>query len=95
MGAMLYGSEIVRNAMYLDMTRPVPDSPFAPVKTLEINPSLDDAKDYLIGYISACSSDIARRLDYEKSKDTGGHIHVAKITLGNGCEWMIPPLAES
>ena len=92
MGAMLLGSNLVSKAMFLDMTRPVPDSPFSPVKTLGTNPSLDDAKDFLTGYIAACSSDIARELDYESWKYIGGHTHVAKITPKNGFEWMIPPL---
>jgi hypothetical protein len=93
LGATLLGSNLVSKAMFLDMTRPVPNSPFSPVKTLGINPSLDDAKDLLTGYIAACSSDIARELDYESWKYIGGHTHVAKITP-NGFEWMIPPLTS-
>ena len=88
LGGFLYGSEIVRRAMY--GPPPVRNSPFAEYiqNPLTIR-SLDDAERYIRGYIEACSSPLALQMDAKCSR-IGGHIHTAEITPSGGFRWRIP-----
>ena len=82
------GSEIVRKAMY-PYSDDAPDQRFADF----IKPTprtFPEAAEYVKGYVAACSSDLARELDYEHWKLTGGHIHIAKVTP-NAFDWIEPP----
>jgi hypothetical protein len=87
--SMLLGSEAVRKAIYPDEGND-PDPRFAQYRRSPIR-SLDDAEEYIKGYIAACSSDLGRELDPEQWRITGGRLHMAKITPQNGFEWLIPP----
>lgn len=87
---LLSGSALVKEAMYPERGG-VADARFsAYTKQLSDSSSLQDAADYVKGYISACSSDLAREMDYDKWKIIGGHIHIAHVAPSS-FEWMRPP----
>ena len=89
----LLGSDAVRKAIYPDPGG-LADARFAEyTKPIPIY-SLPDATEYVKGYVAACSSDVAREIDFDMWKITGGHIHVAQITPQRGFEWLIPPKAS-
>jgi hypothetical protein len=88
---VLSGSEVVRKAMYPEQGEAADPRFSAYTKQLTDSSSLRDAEDYVKGYIAACSSDLAREIDYEKWKIIGGRTHLAKVTLSNGFEWVTPP----
>jgi len=86
--AILSGSEPVRAAMYPNLT----DARFSAYRKQLAEPvSLQDAAEYVSGYIAACSSDLAREIDYAKWKITGGDTHIAQVTPSEGFEWLVPP----
>lgn len=60
LAGILYGSDVVRRAMYDDFGNVVPESPFSQYiqNPREIR-SLDDSERYVKGYIQACSSESA------------------------------------
>jgi hypothetical protein len=84
--ATVTGSEIIANAMYIDH-----DPRFAQyVKPYEVE-TLEQATEYVRGYIAACSDPIALELDPSCAR-IGGHIHVAAIERDGGFKWITPPL---
>jgi hypothetical protein len=93
---VLAGSEAVRRAMY-----PNPgdraDPRFAQYSRELPFRSLEDAEYYVKGFIQASCSDLARELDPEFARITGGQLHLARITPELGFQWVIPPgsMAES
>jgi hypothetical protein len=87
---LLLGSIVVERAMYSD------NSPFTkyvaePIKGLR-SPTLDEAAQFVQGYLEACKSPLALQMNPETCKMIGGHIHVAEITP-TGFRWRIPPLS--
>lgn len=87
----LYGSEIVRKAMYDDHGA-LRNSPLSEhIQGPNTIARFDDAERYVKGYIEACSSSLALEMDEAGCKKIGGHIHVAEITP-NGFRWRIPPI---
>jgi hypothetical protein len=90
MTQILAGSELVRRAMYPN-PGDVPDPRFAAyVQRLPLL-SIVDAEKLAKGFILGCCSDLARELDPEPARITGGQMHVAKITPESGFGWIIPP----
>jgi len=91
---VLYGSDIIRRAMYDDSGRVIPNSLFSEyVQDPQAIQSLEDSEKYVKGYIQACSTDLALSMDEPICKRIGGRIHVAQITP-TGFRWRIPPLTE-
>lgn len=87
----LQGSIIITREMYQPDGLPVAGSRFSEyVKAIGLDPSLDDAEEYAVGYVKACCSSLALELD-PRCKAMGGHIHIAEITP-TGFKWRIPPL---
>ena len=85
---LLFGSIVVERAMYSD------NSPFTkyvaePIKGLR-SPTLDEAAQFVQGYLEACKSPLALQMDPDVCKTIGGHIHVAELTPA-GLRWRIPP----
>lgn len=88
------GSRAVTREMYQANGLPVAGSRFSEyVKELGLDPSLDDAEEYAVGYVKACCSPLAIQID-AKCKAMGGHIHVAEITPA-GLKWRIPPATHN
>lgn len=91
---ILYGSEVVRKAMYDDMGDIVTNSPFSRyIQDPRKIQSLEESEKYVKGYIEACSTELALKMDESYCKKIGGHIHVAEITA-SGFKWRIPPIEE-
>jgi hypothetical protein len=86
--AAITGSDIVANAMYRDH-----DPRFARyVRPYDVD-TLEQASDYVRGYIEACSDPVALELD-PMCAGIGGHIHIAEITQLEGFKWRIPPTSS-
>ena len=86
---LLSGSDTIRKAIYPDAGN-APDARFAQYVKQPVR-SLQDGEDYIRGFIAACSSELGRELDPECWRITGGHVHLAKITLKEGFAWVTPP----
>jgi hypothetical protein len=79
------GSEVVKRAMYEEH-----DPGFAAyVKVPTVGMSLKDGENFAKGYIEACKTPLARRLDPFCDR-IGGDVHVAQVTR-LGFNWVIPP----
>jgi hypothetical protein len=86
--AAITGSDIVANAMYQEH-----DPRFAQyVKPYNVD-TLEQASDYVRGYIAACSDPIALELD-PLCAGIGGHIHIAAIARDGGFRWIAPPISS-
>jgi hypothetical protein len=87
--AAITGSDIVAHAMYTDR-----DPRFARyAKPYDVD-TLDQASDYVRGYIEACADPVALELD-PLCSGIGGHVHVAEITPLGGFKWRVAPLPFS
>jgi hypothetical protein len=85
---ILYGSRIVRDAMYDKQGHPVKNSPFLEYTEERPNDGLNKAQNMVERYIKACSSPEAREMD-DSCNGIGGHIHVARITQTVGFRWVL------
>jgi hypothetical protein len=92
---ILYGSDVIRRAMYDDFGNIISGSPFTEYiqNPREIN-SLNDSEKYVKGYIQACSSELAISMDESCCKKIGGHIHIAELTP-NEFRWRIAPISQA
>lgn len=88
--SLLSGSGVVAKAMFDERGIPLKDSPFAQHARELRNPTLDQADEYVRGYIEACSLPLALEMDEAMCKGIGGHMHVAEITV-EGFKWRVPP----
>lgn len=88
------GSEIVRNCMYGDGTLTAYRDPrfYDFVRGVPPHLSLENAREFAIGYIAACSSPLGLEVDEPNCKGIGGHIHMATITQSEGFVWAIEPV---
>jgi len=84
---LLYGSDVVRRAMYDDFWNAVKPSPFADfIQEPHDIRSLNQSHQFVEGYIQACSSELALKMDEAHCKKIGGRIRIAEITP-SGFKW--------
>jgi hypothetical protein len=84
-----YGSPIVDNLLHRTQ-----DPRFAQWRTTKPETefsTIASAAEWSKNYISACASEAGGQADPETCNAIGGHIHIAKITLAGGFNWLIPP----
>jgi hypothetical protein len=89
MGPMVLGSEKIAKLMYLDKD---PQFRKYSVPIRETSSTLN-AIACVRGYLEACSTPLARRID-PFCEIVGGHIHIATVTPQFGFQWSSPPLTK-
>jgi hypothetical protein len=93
---VLAGSQTVRMSMYDNKNSPIRDSSFSEyIHPLPSVPSLGDAEAYVKGYIEACSSPEAKKIDPEAFAIIGGDTQIAEITRDRGFHWRIERNGDS
>lgn len=88
---LLIGPQSIQESMYNHQFLPVDNSAFAQyIRSLPPDPTLEEARELVTGYVEACCTPLARSMD-PVCERIGGHIHVAQITPIGGFEWIISP----
>jgi len=87
---MVYGSQIVAERIF-----DIDDPAFAQHRVPKVhdaeNVTLEEVSEAAKKYILACADPEAMKIDPQTCAAIGGHVHIAKVTAGNGFEWLVPP----
>ena len=90
MAPLVLGSEKIAKIMYIEK-----DWRFRNYRIkITDSSSIQDAIACVKGYLRACSTPLAKRLD-PFCEIVGGHIHVAMLIPQSGFQWAIPPKSSS